>query len=77
MARLEEKEYEALIKTDLSCFHCGSVMANIPKLKAHLQDEFDTMITKEAARAERKRKWEEKLASNKKQKNEEEDPAIV
>jgi aprataxin len=68
MAKLDHRAYEALLKEDLSCFHCGSEMKNMPSLKDHLQEEWDKLATREKARAERKRKMEDKdLSASKKQ----------
>ncbi|KAE9406349.1 hypothetical protein BT96DRAFT_954836 [Gymnopus androsaceus JB14] len=60
MAKLDEKAYEKLLKEDLVCWKCESPMKNIPTLKEHLQEEWDKESKREKARAERKRKLEEK-----------------
>lgn len=62
-AELDPKHYEALLKEDLVCFHCGSSMKNIPTLKAHLAEEWDKIASREKARLEKKRKFEEKRAA--------------
>jgi aprataxin len=49
-------EYEPLLKDDLSCWKCDRSFSNMPKLKSHLQEEFDNLSEKEKAKAERKRK---------------------
>lgn len=59
MAELEPDAYEKLLKDDLSCWHCGSEMKNMPTLKAHLQEEWDRQATAEKAKLERKRKFNE------------------
>ncbi|KAL0579953.1 aprataxin-like protein [Marasmius crinis-equi] len=65
MATLDAKKYEALLKEDLSCFHCGKTMKNIPTLKEHLQQEWDAQAAQQKAKEERKRKLEEKKDGNK------------
>ena len=60
MAKLDEKAYEKLLKEDLVCWKCESPMKNIPTLKEHLQEEWDKESKREKARAERKRKLDEK-----------------
>ncbi|KAG5727674.1 Transcription factor [Termitomyces sp. T112] len=59
-AKLDPKHYEALLKEDLVCFHCGSSMKNIPTLKAHLDEEWDRIASREKGKLDRKRKFEEK-----------------
>ncbi|KAJ8520410.1 hypothetical protein ONZ45_g2767 [Pleurotus djamor] len=56
MAKLDKKTYETMLKEDLACWNCGSAQKNMPTLKTHLQEEFDTLSTREKAKAERKRK---------------------
>lgn len=58
MTRLEPKLYEALLKEDISCFHCGSTMKNLPALKSHLQDEWEMISAREKAKIKKKRKME-------------------
>ncbi|KAF8078007.1 HIT-like domain-containing protein [Lyophyllum atratum] len=60
MVKLDSKSHEKLLKEDLTCFHCGSGMKNMPTLKAHLQEEWDKQAAREKAKLERKRKFEEK-----------------
>jgi aprataxin len=43
---LNEKEYEPLLKEDLNCFVCEKSFKNIPKLKEHLQEEWDKKAKK-------------------------------
>ncbi|KAI0079891.1 HIT-like protein [Panus rudis PR-1116 ss-1] len=50
VTKLEKSRYEALLKSDLSCFYCGEPMKNMPKLKEHLQFEWDKMAEKEKAK---------------------------
>ncbi|KAF8921356.1 HIT-like domain-containing protein, partial [Mucidula mucida] len=38
---VHHKQYEAILKEPLSCFHCRAEQKNMPTLKAHLQEEFD------------------------------------
>lgn len=59
MAKLNPKpKFEALLRQDLTCFHCSSTLKNIPALKEHLQEEWDQVETREKARMERKRKMD-------------------
>ncbi|KAG5654504.1 hypothetical protein H0H81_001145 [Sphagnurus paluster] len=58
MTRLEPKLYEALLKEDIACFHCGSTMKNLPALKSHLQDEWEMISAREKAKIKKKRKME-------------------
>ncbi|PFH54409.1 hypothetical protein AMATHDRAFT_72895 [Amanita thiersii Skay4041] len=44
---LPSPSYEKLLKTPLSCFHCGKETSNIPTLKRHLQEEWDMKATRE------------------------------
>lgn len=60
MAKLDPKPFALLLKEDLSCWRCGSEMKNIPKLKEHLQEEWD----RDKAKHERKRKLEQKAKAN-------------
>ncbi|KAK1232970.1 aprataxin-like protein [Marasmius sp. AFHP31] len=76
MAKLDAKRYEALLKEDLTCFHCDKSMKNIPTLKEHLQQEWNSQAARHKAKDERKRKLEAKKdeessedGSNKKQKS--------
>ncbi|KAJ6502605.1 HIT-like domain-containing protein [Mycena sanguinolenta] len=62
MVKLDTKHYESMLKEDLSCWRCNAAMKNIPSLKAHLQEEWDTQAKREKAKIERKRKAEEKSA---------------
>ncbi|KAF7338341.1 HIT-like protein [Mycena venus] len=65
MAKLDTKHYESMLKEDLSCWRCNASMKNIPTLKAHLQEEWDTQAKREKAKIERRRKMEEKSAGDK------------
>ncbi|KAG1768385.1 HIT-like domain-containing protein [Suillus occidentalis] len=56
ISQLKKGEYEPLLKEDLSCWKCDHNFSNMPKLKSHLQEEFDTLSDQEKAKAERKRK---------------------
>ena len=60
MAKLDPKGYETLLKEDLSCFHCEKSMKNIPVLKEHLKQEWDSQVARYKNKAERKRKLEAK-----------------
>ena len=35
--------YEALLKADLKCHRCGETFATVPKLKDHLQRDFNKL----------------------------------
>jgi len=54
-------EYEPLLKDDLSCWKCDRSFPNMPKLKSHLQEEFDKLSDQEKAKEERKRKRADSL----------------
>lgn len=43
MAKLPPTKYELLLKESLSCFHCASEQKNMPKLKKHLQEEWEKL----------------------------------
>ncbi|KAI0316693.1 HIT-like domain-containing protein [Amylostereum chailletii] len=51
-SQLKKSQYEPLLKEDLVCLHCESPMKNMPTLKAHLQEEWET----QRRRLARKRK---------------------
>jgi len=59
MASMKKSQYEPLLKEDLSCWRCHSEFKTIPKLKAHLQEEWDNEAKREKAKLERKRKRED------------------
>jgi len=50
MAELSPRQYEHLLKEDLTCWKCARGMKNIPVLKTHLQEEWDTVAAKEKAK---------------------------
>ncbi|KAG0696498.1 HIT-like domain-containing protein [Suillus ampliporus] len=57
MAKLDRSQYELLLKdNDLCCWRCDRALGSMPKLKAHLKDEFDKLTKSEKAKLERKRK---------------------
>ncbi|KAH8833805.1 HIT-like protein [Flagelloscypha sp. PMI_526] len=56
MATLEPKTYEPLLKSDLVCWRCDETQKNMPTLKVHLKEHFDTSTKRAKARAEKKRK---------------------
>ncbi|GAA5886069.1 hypothetical protein JCM6882_004252 [Rhodosporidiobolus microsporus] len=56
------KTYEALLKDDLVSHYTGDVYANIPKLKAHLEDEWKTLGRRRRKEIEVRRKREEERA---------------
>jgi aprataxin len=64
MSELKKVRYEPLLKEDLSCWHCGQAMKNMPTLKGHLQDEWDNDMKREKAKLEKKRKREEKSSDH-------------
>jgi len=53
MARLAPEVYEAHLKGALVCFHCGETAKNMPTLKKHLQDEFDTLVKRQSKKRKR------------------------
>ncbi|KAG7092306.1 hypothetical protein E1B28_008668 [Marasmius oreades] len=63
MAKLDEKTYEKLLKEDLSCLHCGKSMKNIPTLKEHLQQEWESDVARHRAQQDRKRRLGETRSS--------------
>ncbi|KAJ3486610.1 hypothetical protein NLI96_g4134 [Meripilus lineatus] len=58
VSQLKKTEYEPYLKEDLSCFHCSESFKNMPKLKEHLQEEWNKMSKREKSKLERKRKRE-------------------
>ncbi|KAG1897889.1 uncharacterized protein F5891DRAFT_1112696 [Suillus fuscotomentosus] len=57
MIKLDASQYQSLLKDgDLCCWQCDRALESMPKLKAHLQDEFGKLTTREKAKSERKRK---------------------
>lgn len=57
MIKLDASQYEPLLKDgDLCCWRCDRSLESMPRLKAHLQEEFDKLTTREKAKLERKRK---------------------
>jgi len=57
MAKLDPTQYRPLLKDDdLCCWRCDRAFESMPKLKAHLQDEFDKLTKREKAKLDRKRK---------------------
>lgn len=57
MVKLPPTQYAPLLKdNDLCCWRCDRALGSMPKLKAHLQDEFDKLTKGEKAKLERKRK---------------------
>lgn len=57
-AQLPESKYEPLLKTDLNCWKCGADLANMPKLKTHLQGHLQSHLAKHKAAMTKKRKHE-------------------
>jgi aprataxin len=65
MIKLNASHYESLLKDgDLCCWRCDRALVSMPKLKAHLHDEFDKLTTREKAKLERKRKRTDLSASS-------------
>jgi aprataxin len=65
MIKLNAGHYESLLKDgDLCCWRCDRALVSMPKLKAHLHDEFDKLTTREKAKLERKRKRTDLSASS-------------
>ena len=72
MAEFRPSMYKPYLEETLMCFHCHDEFRTMPKLKAHLQEEFDTLktrgrerVAREKERLEKKRKREEKQHRNK------------
>ncbi|GJE86923.1 HIT-like domain-containing protein [Phanerochaete sordida] len=68
--QLKPSTYEPLLKHDLECFHCNEEFKTMPKLKEHLQEEWDTIAARERPiwarkKAARKRAEEKKQAAEK------------
>lgn len=59
MAKLPPTKYELLLKASLSCFHCASEQKNMPKLKKHLQEEWEKLQTQ--AENQKKRKFKSEI----------------
>ncbi|OAX38652.1 HIT-like protein [Rhizopogon vinicolor AM-OR11-026] len=76
ISQLKMSEYEPLLKDDLSCWKCDRSFSNMPKLKSHLQEEFDKLSDQEKVKAERKRKRVDSVArtSTKQTSGEKDDP---
>ncbi|KAG2367452.1 HIT-like domain-containing protein [Suillus spraguei] len=62
ISQLKKSKYDPLLKEDLSCWKCDRNLSNMPKLKLHLQEEFDKLSDQEKAKAKRKRKRADDLA---------------
>ncbi|GBE81931.1 HIT-like domain-containing protein [Sparassis latifolia] len=60
---LTPRQYEDRLKEDLMCFKCDDVFKTMPKLKEHLQQEWDRMAKREKAKLAKKRKREEEAAA--------------
>ncbi|KAG2129595.1 hypothetical protein DEU56DRAFT_493054 [Suillus clintonianus] len=57
MIKLDASQYQPLLKDgDLCCWRCDRALGSMPKLKAHLQEEFEKLTKIEKAKLERKRK---------------------
>jgi C2HE / C2H2 / C2HC zinc-binding finger len=63
MARLAPEVYEPRLKGALVCFRCGKTAKNMPALKKHLQDEFETLRKCQVAKS-KKRKRESDVESD-------------
>ncbi|KAG2130410.1 uncharacterized protein EDB93DRAFT_81904 [Suillus bovinus] len=65
MIKLDASQYESLLKdSGLYCWKCDRALESMPRLKAHLQEDFDTLTTREKAKLERKRKRTDVPASS-------------
>ncbi|KAG1743902.1 HIT-like domain-containing protein [Suillus lakei] len=65
MIKLDASQYEPLLKdSDLCCWRCDRALESMPRLKAHLHDEFDKLTKREKAKLERKRKRSDVPASS-------------
>ncbi|KAI6132096.1 HIT-like protein [Pisolithus croceorrhizus] len=54
MSQLRKKDYEPLLKEDLTCWKCEGAVRNMPTLKEHLQEEWDDERRREKARIAKK-----------------------
>ncbi len=59
MRRLAPEEYEPRLKNELECFRCGQPAKNMPALKKHLQEEFDTLRKREVGAGKSKKRRRE------------------
>ena len=55
MAKFNPQQYEEKLKSQLSCFRCAKDMKNMPTLKAHLEEEWNSMSHLEAQKKSSKR----------------------
>ncbi|EGN95358.1 hypothetical protein SERLA73DRAFT_112794 [Serpula lacrymans var. lacrymans S7.3] len=56
VSQLKKSQYEPLLKGDFECWKCERVIANMPALKSHLQEEWDKEMQRETAKLKRKQK---------------------
>ncbi|OBZ75934.1 Aprataxin [Grifola frondosa] len=56
MIALKPSRYEPYLKEDMQCWRCNEVFKTMPKLKEHLQQEWDKEASSEKAKMERKLK---------------------
>jgi aprataxin len=56
MSRLAPEVYEAHLKGALVCFRCGETAKNMPTLKKHLQDEFDTLVKRQVTKSKKRKR---------------------
>ena len=52
MIKTNQATYEKILKEPLSCFRCGKGMKNMPTLKEHLQEEWESLAKRERLKAE-------------------------
>jgi aprataxin len=57
MSALKVSQYECLLKEELSCFRCDQAFKTMPRLKEHLQEEWE----KQKKRAQTKESRESQL----------------
>jgi aprataxin len=57
---LKPTKYEPILKESLACFRCNAEMKNMPLLKKHLEEEWDTLERRGKESAARKKKAEAK-----------------
>jgi aprataxin len=53
MINANQATYEKILKEPLSCFRCGKGMKNMPTLKEHLQEEWESLAKRERLKAEK------------------------
>ncbi|KIL69692.1 hypothetical protein M378DRAFT_68635 [Amanita muscaria Koide BX008] len=55
MININQATYGKILKEPLSCFHCSKQLKDMPTLKGHLQDEWESVMKRERTKLERKK----------------------